>query len=387
MNFEVFKKLKNEIKDKNFYNNYKGFSSLSYFISYIGNAFSILFAYFYVNNIISSTVLTPTPTVSLLIVIASITILLMLELIKRFIFDKFSQSFIFDKLKFQNNETIILGIVSVMLIATSFYLSLNGAHKFADRKDDIKMNADNEINIYSDSLNKKYDVKINEFENQNKTLFLTNQGYEERISNLSKQYNDGTLSGSDLRRVKQEMNDVRKDKDVNNVLVEKNDSRIKELKTEKELELKKFGDKKLEYANKTVDKTSSNPMIFFIFSTVIELLILFGIWFINYFKIRSVGDYERLITKDPKYKMFNIFNEFINIIYKTDTKIGDLLPFKNELIKILKANSLDLNNKELDDILRILTHNGVLKAKGNKKSIGMIKEDAIEIIKNHLKVE
>ncbi len=387
MKFEDYKKLKDKIKDKNFFNNYRGFSKLSYFLSYVGNLFSILFAYFFIHEIIMSTVLEPTPSIETLAIGASILILTTLELVKRFVFDKFTQSAIKEKFKFKEKESIILGFICSALIVTSFYFSLNGAEKYADKRDDIKQSVDIQVNTYSDSLNKKYDVKITDLEAQNNTLFQTNQGYETRLTTLSNQYNDGTLSPSELRRVKTEMNQIRKDKEFNTQVIDKNEAKIKDIKGEKTSEIAKFESKKSENATQKIESSSKNPFIFLCFSTVIEFLILFGIWFINYYEIRSLEDYDKLINKDPKYKTFYNWSEFINIVYKNETRIGDVLPFKNELLKILKGNGIDLNAKELDDMIRIFTHINILKPKGNKKALAVSKDEAFEMVKNHLKVD
>ena len=387
MKFEDFKKLQGEIKSKNFFSNYAQFSKLSGYISYVGNFFSILFAYFFISNIIYQTVLNPTEFISGIIVAVSIIILISLELMKRFVFDKFSQSIIKDKYKFVDKESIVLGLVSIGLSATSFYFSISGAHKYADRKDDIKESVDIQVGVYSDSLNKKYDTKINELENQNKILFETSQGYETRLTTLSNQYNDGTLSPADLRRVKTEMNQIRKDKEINTALIDKNESKIKEIKTDKDVEVNKFEVKKSISADKTIENTSKNPFIFLVFSTVIEFIILFGIWFINYYKIRSVEDYEKLIQKSAPYKMFNTWLDFLTLIYNQDTKIGDTIPFKTDIIKLLKSSTINLSPKEIDEMFKIFTHLKILTTKGNRKMISVNHEDAIEAIKKHFKID
>jgi hypothetical protein len=387
MKFEDFKKLKTKINEKNFFNNYRGFSKLSHLLSYVGNGFSILFAYFFIFEVIISTVSEPSPAVEKLVMVISVIILTTLELMKRFVFDKFTQLGIKEKFTFKEKESVILGFICAGLIATSFYFSIHGAEKYADKKDSIKQSVDVQVNAFSDSLNKKYENKIVDLENQNKTLFETNQGYEARLSTLSAQYNDGTLSNSELRRVKNEMSQIRKDRELNTQLIEKNESKIKEVKGEKESEITRFETKKSQNADKKIEDTSSNPLIFLIFSTVIEFLILFGIWFINYYEIRSVEEYERLINKDPKYKAYNNWTEFINIIFKQDCRIGDVLPYKAEMLKVFKSNNIDMNNKEYDDLIKVFVHLGILKSKGNKKAIAINKEDAMELIKSHLKVD
>jgi len=104
MKHEDFKKLKTNIQEKNFFNNYKVFSKLSNFLSYVGNLFSILFAYFFLYEIASSAVLEPTPTIMGLVMGGVILVLFTVELSKRFVFDKFSQSFIKDKFKFKDQN-------------------------------------------------------------------------------------------------------------------------------------------------------------------------------------------------------------------------------------------------------------------------------------------
>jgi len=387
MKFEDFKKLKSKIDEKNFFNNYRGFSKLSHFLSYVGNLFSIIFAFFFINEVIMSTVLEPTPKIENVVIVISILILTTLELVKRFVFDKFSQSVIKDKFRFIEKESIILGIVCLGLIITSFHFSLNGAEKYADKKDDIKQSVDVQVTIYADSLNRKYENKINELESQNKIIFLTNQGYETRLTSLSKQYNDGTLSNPELRRIKTEMAQIRKDREINLELIDKNEIKIEEIKSERDKEINKFESKQTKNADKKIEDTSENPILFLIFSTVIEFVILFGIWFINYYEIRSVEEYEKLISKDPKFKSYNNWSEFINIIFKQDSRIGDVLPYKAEMMKVMKSNNLDMGTKDFDDLIKIFIHLGILKTKGNKKAIAVNKEEALNLIKEHLKVD
>ena len=123
------------------------------------------------------------------------------------------------------------------------------------------------------------------------------------------------------------------------------------------------------------------------FSTVIEFIILFGVFFINYYQVRSLKDYEEKIKKDPRYKQFNQWNELITALYTSDTQIGDMLPFKTESMKLLKANALDISPKEYDDAMRMFTHLEILKKKGNKKAISLEEDEARIKIKDHFKID
>ncbi len=386
MNIEEFKKAKAEIKEKNFFNNYRGFSKLSYYLSWVGNGFSILFAYFFINNIIQQTITTHTATTDILAGIITVIILLTVELMKRFVFDKLTQNFIIDQFKLLTTESKLLAFISVCLIVTSFYFSLNGAEKYADKTDDISTKTENTIQMFSDTLDKKYAIKTATYDEQNKILFEQNQKLDTELSEYSKLYNSPDISKADARKLKSEINRLTKQKEYNQGLIDKNDSKIKEFTSLKDAEIKEYEIKHQGLASKEQEKVSGNPMIFLVFSTVIEFLILFGIYFINYYKVRSVDDFEKKIAKDPKYKLYNLYSEMINVMYKEDTNIGDAIPIKAQITKLLKSNSVDISNKDLDEALRVLTHLNIFKQKGNKKYFSADKNEANELIKKHLKI-
>ncbi len=386
MNIEEFKKAKAEIKEKNFFNNYRGFSKLSYYLSWVGNGFSILFAYFFINNIIQQTITTHTATTDILAGIITVIILLTVELMKRFVFDKLTQNFIIDQFKLLTTESKLLAFISICLIVTSFYFSLNGAEKYADKTDDISTKTENTIQMFSDTLDKKYAIKTATYDEQNKILFEQNQKLDTELSEYSKLYNSPDISKADARKLKSEINRLTKQKEYNQGLIDKNDSKIKEFTSLKDAEIKEYEIKHQGLASKEQEKVSGNPMIFLVFSTVIEFLILFGIYFINYYKVRSVDDFEKKIAKDPKYKLYNLYTEMINVMYKEDTNIGEAIPIKAQITKLLKSNSIDISNKDLDEALRVLTHLNIFKQKGNKKYFSADKNEANELIKKHLKI-
>lgn len=386
MNIEEFKKAKAEIKEKNFFNNYRGFSKLSYYLSWVGNGFSILFAYFFINNIIQQTITTHTATTDILAGAITVIILLTVELMKRFVFDKLTQNFIIDQFKLLTTESKLLAFISACLIVTSFYFSLNGAEKYADKTDDISTKTENTIQMFSDTLDKKYAVKTATYDEQNKILFDQNQKLDADLSEYTKQYNNPDISKADARKLKSEITRLSKQKESNLALIDKNESKIKEFTSLKDAEIKEYETKHIGLASKEQEKVSGNPMIFLVFSTVIEFLILFGIYFINYYKVRSVDDFEKKIAKDPKYKLYNLYTEMINVMYKEDTNIGEAIPIKAQITKLLKSNSIDISNKDLDEALRVLTHLNIFKQKGNKKYFNADKNEANALIKTHLKI-
>lgn len=391
MRHDDYKNLKGEIKNKNFFNGYGIFSKISYYLSFVGNFFSIFLAFFFVNDIISQTVLEPSSSSIKYVFLITVVILFTVELVKRFVFDKFSMEAIKQKFKFRGPEMNILAFFSLLLIAASFYLSLNGAKEYASKDDEIKQNTEIVIEVYEDSLKTYYGDKITIVDKDISELRSANLSYDERLKMLDDKDEDLSVDTwqdrQEKRRIKDERKQIRDDKDRNIEQMDKLDIKIANYKIERNDEITKYKDKNLQKAEDKIEKNSDNPIRFLMFSTIIEFVILFGIFFINYYKVRSLEEYEALITKNPKYRLFNQWNELISLVYNKETQMGETLPFKTEMNKLLKANGLDISSKELDDALKMFTHLGILKKKGNKKAIAMYVDDARDLIKDHFKID
>ena len=147
-----YKSLKNEINNKNFNKGYKGLAKICYYLSFVGNLFSIGLAFFFIENLLLKTVLEPTENTLFYVSAVAILILVTVEATKRFIFDKFSLELIKQKHRFKGGEIRILSFVSLLLIFTSFYLSLNGAKDYADKDKEITSNSESKIEVYQDSI-------------------------------------------------------------------------------------------------------------------------------------------------------------------------------------------------------------------------------------------
>ena len=182
MKHEDFEKLKENVSEKTFYNNYREFSKLSKFLSYVGNLFSILFAYFFLIEIASAALIDPTTATINIVIIGVLSVLVMVELSKRFIFDKFSQSFINDKFRLKDTESKILGILSIGLIAVSFYFSLNGAQKYSDKDDALIQNVEQSIDTYKDSITIIYHDKVSTIDYMMLTIHMILLSHYTKVS-------------------------------------------------------------------------------------------------------------------------------------------------------------------------------------------------------------
>jgi hypothetical protein len=91
--------------------------------------------------------------------------------------------------------------------------------------------------------------------------------------------------------------------------------------------------------------------------------------------------------KDPKYKQYLLWKEIIDVFYTGDNGVGYYIPFKSELIKVLKINAINIQNKDLDDAFKIMTQLGILLNKGKRKELLVEYEEAVKKIKEHFKIE
>jgi hypothetical protein len=369
MNIEIYQKLKGDVVGKGFYYSYKGFMSFMYYSSFVSNALCILFAYFHLNKIVEQAVESDSTVVNVIALTICILILVGLEYFKRFLFDKFSVLLIG---KNYGAEISILGACSTVLIAASFYLSLHGASEYAAKSDEIKANTEQVVEAQQDTLSATFDKKIATLEQSNTELSKLKLDYDTRA--------ESSTSNKDKNYYRNQVKEQQ-------ALIDKNDEKIKELKKERDDEIAKATTKITSKADEKMESNSQNATKFLVFSTFIEFLILFGIHFKNFFIHKSVSDYEEKIKKDPRYKNLLSYNHLVDTIIKPDSSIGDAIPFKTEIIKILKLNQVDLVGKELDDAMKVLAHLGILQQRGAKKYLKMDKDSAKDAIKTYLKID
>ena len=186
MKLDKFYKLKNELEIFSFENNFSSLSKTLYYFSFLGNIFLILFSYFFIKDV--------TNNIPVLFsgqgVFFSIFIILFMtgyELFKRFAFEQLTSTIL--RLR-KATTNIILGIlVSLTLVAGSFYLSLNGAHRLIDTSETVQINVDSSITKQTDSIAKYYNKEI-EFYRAQPSKNKTDRLYRDSIVNVLQQTKD-----------------------------------------------------------------------------------------------------------------------------------------------------------------------------------------------------
>lgn len=375
MKLTEFKKVENSIQNQDFNKNYKNINLIMFYLSIFGQFASIFLAYFLVSKVLTSAI----NNNPLLVGISSVILLGGLELLKREVFDKFSINQIKVKTIF-DKDVLPLFITSLFLISLSFYSSLKGAEEFSSKTDEIESKVDTVVQKFEDSLTIKLngDVtkidseidaaknKINE-KDKEQTSIETNQplSYQQR---------------NRVRDLKQEKTDIKTE--ISNLESSKKSSR-----EDFEKQLNEYKSKIDSKATDEKKENKTNSFLFIIISTLIEIIILSGVYFNEYYTYRSYSEYKKKIENDPNFQKWLNFSIVLDVIYGPETKINDKIPSNKTIQDLCKVNNLILLKKDMIEINKLFATLGLIKSSGSSKYISKTKEKSQEIIRNYFKID
>lgn len=363
MNIEEYKKLTQKIKGQSFNESYKSINLILKLLSYFGHLTCIFLAYF----MLSKLLLDVLSTNIILVSIVSVIILGSLELVKRDMFDKFSIQHL--KYKGLTKEVTPLFIISMLIISMSFYASLKGASEFSSKSEKIEVQGKETIKIYNDSLTKQYTDDISKIENDIRAK-------DETLSNLQALSLTQKLT-RDQRNIISDLSKQKKDMEL----------KINEKKTELASKIAEH-EKGIKTEGDAQKKDNSkNSILFIIISTIIELTILAGVYFNEYYKFRSYKEFTDKIERDPNYQKWMLYDEILNIIYTDDTKINQRLPSGKFIIDMCKASDIIVLPKDVQNFLKVLSNTNIIKVSGSAKYFNKSKEVSLDTLKTHFNIE
>jgi hypothetical protein len=375
MKISEYKKLEESIQEQNFNKSFKNINRVMFFLSVFGHFLSIFLAYFLISKIISGAILDN------VILVSTITLLLLsgLELLKREIFDKFSLQQIKNK-SFTSTDVLPLLISSIIIVSISFYASIEGAKEFSTKSVKIDNDINNKITYYKDSLysiNEKNVALINS-EISSKKLKLEDKDKEQTIIEGNENVNFSKKSR--IRDLKSEKSEIKKE-------IKELESKIDLYKVKLNEDIEKYKSEVNLIASSKKQENKTNSFLFVVISTLIEIVILAGVYFNKYYKYRSYEEYKNKIDKDPNYQKWHNYNNLLNVIYNSETKINDKLASFKEIQDLCKVNGIILLTKDVSDLSRLFVSLGILKSSGKYKYIIKNKESAQEILKKYFNID
>jgi hypothetical protein len=374
MKINEFKKLEEKINGQNFNKGYKNINVVMLLLSIFGHFASIFLAYFALSKVLGG-VIENNPVV---VFIASVVMLSGLELLKRDIFDKFSVQYL--KVKAFTKDVLPLFILSVTIIGVSFYASIHGAQEFSSKSDVIEKDKKETIVQFSDSLTKVYDVKIAQIDTEIKSD-------KDKIDIKDKEQTDLEAIQPPTRSAKQRIKDLKDEKTVLREDITKLEGDISVVKQELATKIKEH---ETEVGAESEDKkkdNSSNSLAFVLISTLIELIILAGVYFNEYYKFRSYREFRDKIEKDPNYQKWMLYDQVLEVIYTEDTKMNQKLPSNKGIIDMCKVSDIIVLPKDITNFLKVMAGLGIIKASGSSRYINKQRDLAFEILRKHFNIQ
>ena len=374
MKINEFKKLEEKINGQNFNKGYKNINSLMLILSIFGHFASIFLAYFALSKVLGG-VIENNDTV---VLITSIIMLTGLELLKRDIFDKFSIQYL--KAKAFTKDVLPLFLLSVVIISTSFYASIHGAKEFSSKEAVLEENQKVVVNQFADSLTTIYNAKVVEVQTEIKTD-------KDKLDLKDKEQTDLEAIQPPTRSQRNRIKDLKEERNILRTDIIKLEGDVNIIKTELVTKIKEH---ETEVGAETEDKkksNSSNSLAFILISTLIELIILAGVYFNEYYKFRSYREFRNSIEKDPNYQKWMLYEQMLSIVYTEDTKMNQKLPANKSIADMCKVNDIIVMPKDITDFLKVMNGLGIIKTSGSTRYVNKQRDLAFEILRKNFNVE
>ena len=334
MKLDKFFKLKNDLETFNFEKNFNSLSKTLYYFSFLGNIFLILFSYFFIKNVTDSI---PHLFLGQDLFFSIFIILFMTgyELFKRFSFEQLALSILRNRIVTFNN--VIGFLVCGTLVAGSFYLSLNGAHRLIDTSEIISVKADSTLSNKTDSIAKYYDKEIQFYRNQ-PSARKSDRIYRDSIVNV--------LS-------------VQKEQKIN--------------------ELESKVTKKTEVQSSALKENNTAFALMVVF---LELIILIGVAFSSYYTWTSYDEMKILLTT-PKFRQLEINLRLLKLYYQNGRKKEQdpVLP-KTKLIALASTSKILCNQTDISNFIVLCSELEIITGNRRKKTYNMNYEKAKGLLEN-----
>jgi hypothetical protein len=334
MRIDKYFRLKNDLETFNFEKNFNPLSKTLYYFSFLGNIFLILFSYFFIKDVTNSI---PELFTGQGIFFSIFIILFMTgyELFKRFSFEQLTST-ILRLRKFTFN--IILGIlISLLLVAGSFYLSLKGAHRLIDTSETVTAIVDATVSTQTDSIANYYKKEI-DFYRAQPAKTRADRKYRDSIVTSLEQTRDNKISAIEQK------------------IIGKSASKI--------------------------DKVKENDFAFAMMVLFLELIILIGVAFNAYYIWTSYDEMKQMLTT-PKYKQVELNLRLLKIYFQNGRKKEqDPVIAKSKLMSLVTSSKIPANQKEVNDFISLCSELEITTGNRRKKVYNMSYEKAKELLEN-----
>jgi hypothetical protein len=332
MKIEVFNKLKNKFEINAFENNFLTVDKVLYYFSFLGNILSVIFSYFFVAD---ATKAIPTFFAGQALTVSIFIIVFMTgyELLKRFAFEQLVTYIV--RLKKLTTNILLGGLVVFLLVAGSFYLSLNGSHRIIDRQETIVSKTDSILKSERDSIVTLYKQKASIYETQ--------------LTSLYDNAKNGRLKPKDKADIKEY------------------ESKISSIESERDNKIQALETKISNKDQAELNKNKSNTLALVLLVTFMEFIILLGVGFNSFYLAKSYSDMKALLNT-PKYKQLEMNLKMLHLLYQNgNKKEGDSTLPLTKFKGLVSNQKLDVRQKDIQDFITLCTELEIIKSNNSKK--------------------
>ena len=380
MKIKEYEKLDKKINGQNFHESYKNINTVMTGLSYFGHVASIFLAFFMLSKVLLGVM-----DNKIVVYIATIIMLSAVELLKRDIFGKFAKLYL--KLRSFTKDVLPLFFLSITIIGISFYSSLKGASEYSSKGDKIEADSKEILKKNIDSLSKPYQLKITLKEKEVSSLELDLNGLRSQQRQLNDLALSGTLTPAQKKLLSSLPKQIKEIELQNKPTIDAKNAEIDVIKSDLQKEIKTYETSHNTETSKKKSDNSKNSIAFIIFSTLIEIAILAGVYFNDYYDVRSHREKKAQIEKDPGFQKWKLYSQILSMIYTEDTKMNQKLPSGKSIIDMCKTNDIIILNKDLTDFLKTMATLGVIKVSGSTRYINKARELSFEALNKNFNIE
>lgn len=373
MDLNEYNKLREKIQKKDFEGKNKQLDRWLFNATFFANAISIFFAFFLLYPALQGSFLMNIGNEvfsNILAGVFSVGFLVIFEVVKRYLIRNFSFDYIWSGFKDVVTKTWLWFSLVVIIITTSFYLSMSGALNFADTFEETERIERVEFTQVENEIKIRYGNRINEHQSRIDELRSEITNIYSRISDLPQNFI--TERNREYQRIA-----VEEDR------IESHRTRILELENQMAEEIK-LSEK--EFLGNLEEKRRGEHKNLFLFIIIVffnESLIVLGLYFREYF------EYVLYKTNSKTYESYFLkkrhYEKMIKFLYNggylgAGDKVKGLPDLENELMRKTKIENVP---KFMGEFIGVLRKNGVIiERRGEDTKFGRDYEEALNIIKS-----
>jgi len=368
MNVEEYSKLREKHKNRDFEVKNRSLNSWFFKSTFLGNIGSIFFAFFLVYPALLKAISAQMMEGNWATVLATtitIIILVVFESVKRKLLANLSKDLVVTDWNLKDRGVRWWLILSCAIVLGSAYLSVSGAKKFSETSKNRNLAIENVVQVDIDSL-------TNVYNDRKSVLILDNDQIRADNADLRQKIKDTPVGYINTRKGLQD------NIDANLAAIDANDAKIKELDDELSTKISEMETDQDELIKKNIKDDTSIILLFILISSVIEFIIVFGIWFREYF------DHHVFLIHQAKFEGIHLkknrYLTLLKFIYKDgalekDEKIIGIVKLK-ELVK--NKGKVISSSKLIDEFLGDMELLGILVMEGKRRFTVVSFEEAIK---------